>query len=785
MVGLLCSITAYAAQGDIITIAGTNLANTTTTEGQLANITQIGSPEGIALDAQGNIYFADFTNNQIKKVDRQTGILSIVAGTGTAGYSGDGGVATLALLNKPTGIAFSNTGELYVSDYYNNVVRKINLGSGIITSVVGTGTPGFSGDGGVASSAQLYRPLGLTFDTYSNLYIADYWNNKVRKVDSAGIITTIAGTTAGFAGDNYSAVSSKLYFPTDVATDTQNNVYIADSYNNRIRKVDSAGIITTIAGNGSYTFSGDGGQATLASLKRPYGVVVAGNGDIFISDSYNDRVRKVNASGVISTVAGTGLLSPIGDGGAANLAGIGFPGFLALDAYSNVYVSDAQNKRIRMFGNVLNASKPLTITLPVVDTYGAANYVQGLHFSNAVGSIETSLNYGVIPSPNSSISGVFTGGTVSHIPLFASDSATGGLGAGVAQITYNAVYLRKLNSFAAPPNLVETMFRAYEYGSNKPVTILNPEHFIVQEDYKPLSSESTVVVQKVTELKHVIQTVVMLDISSSISSANLLLMKQAVKNALIDAVTGQLRVKDQQVAIYTFDDTVRLIQDFTTQAGVVSAALDRVASNGVASTNFFGAIIDGMKKLKPNVTSTSLTETNLVVITDGRDTSSINSIYEAQSAAALNPLYIIGVQSPDIYLPDINTLIAANSLNSRYIPAADFSAVETALTEVGTNTENLANAFYKLYYNSPARAGSHTIQVTVVESNSYYVPSLTATFDTADFIPPKPVTPSNPTPSAVVASDTKSCITSIPLGGGYIFFLMLLGSAFVVKRKKG
>ena len=784
IMSFLGSVTAYAAQGDIITIAGTNLANTSTTEGQLANITQIGSPEGIAVDAQGNIYFADFTNNQIKKIDRQTGVLSIVAGTGTAGYAGDGGLATQALLNKPAGIVFSNTGELYVSDYYNHVVRKINLSSGTITSVVGTGIPGFSGDGGVATAAQLYRPLGLAFDTYSNLFISDYWNHKIRKVDSAGIITTVAGTTAGFSGDNYSAVSSQLYFPAGIATDAQNNLYIADSYNNRIRKIDLAGVITTVAGNGYYTFSGDGGQATSASLKQPYAVVVNKNGELFISDYYNDRVRKVDASGVISTVVGMGLSSPIGDGGAANLAGIGFPGSLALDAYSNVYVSDTQNKRIRMFGNILDANQSLDIPLPLVDIYSASSLFQSLHFNNAQGGIETSLNYGSLPTPNSSTNAVFTAYSTFNIPIFASDVSTGGIGAYVAKITYNPIRLVKQSIFASPPDLVEVLFRAYEVNSNNPVSVLQPNHFIVQEDSKPVSVESTLSIQKVTELKHIVQTVVMFDISSSVSNANLQLMKQAAKNGLIDAVTGKLRVKDQQIAIYTFDDTVRLIQDYTPTPAQVTAAIDGITSAGVASTNFYGAIIDGMNKLSPSVTSTSLTETNLIMITDGRDTASLSSYYDALNSARLNPLYIIGVQSPDLYMPDINAFIGTNTLNSRYFPVADFSAIESALIEVGQYTDSLANSFYKLAYHSPARAGSHSIQVSVVESNLYYIYPLSGTFDTVDFIPTVPTSPA-PNEASLGTPPQTGCLMgySSSLIGWVIFVLM--GSLLIIRKREG
>jgi sugar lactone lactonase YvrE len=777
------SAQAYAAQGDIITIAGTNLANTSTAEGKLANITQIGSPEGIALDVQGNIYFADFTNHQIKRIDRKTGVLSVVAGTGVAGYSGDGGQATQAQLNGPVSLVFSPAGELYFSDYNNSVIRKINLQTQLILTVAGNGSRGFSGDGGSALQAWFNYPYGLAFDSYANLFVADSRNNRVRKIDSAGIVTTVAGTLLGFSGDGYSAINAKLYYPAGVALDNRNNLYISDTYNQRIRKVNNAGIITTVVGTGVRGYSGDGGQATQAQLYNPAGLVVDNSGNILFADANNNRIRKVDTNGVITTIAGSGIRSFSGDGAKATLASLNYPVSLAIDAYSNVYITDYSNNRIRMFGNILDANQPLDVSLPLVDIYSAFSIFQSLHFNNAQGGIETSLNYGSLPTPNSSTNAVFTAYSTFNIPTFASDTVTGGIGAQVAKITYNPIRLVKQSIFASPPDLVEVLFRAYEVNSNNPVSVLQPNNFIVQEDYKPVSVESTVSIQKVTELKHIVQTVVMFDISSSVNNANLQLMKQAAKNGLIDGVTGKLRVKDQKIAIYTFDDTVRLIQDYTSAPAQVIAAIDSITSAGVASTNFYGAIIDGMKKLNPSVTSTSLTETNLIMVTDGRDTASLSSYYDALNSARLNPLYIIGVQSPDLYMPDINAFIGTNTLNSRYFPVVDFSAIESALIEVGQYTDSLANSFYKLSYHSPARAGSHTIQVSVVESNSFYIYPLSGTFDTADFIPTVPA--NSPSNEASLGTPPKTgCLTgySNSLIGWIVFVLM--GSLLTICKRE-
>jgi RHS repeat-associated protein len=305
----------------------------------------------VTVDASGNLYIADSGNHRIRKVDT-SGIITTVAGNGTSGYSGDGGPATQAQLNYPWGVAVDASGNLYIIDSGNYRIRKVDT-SGIITTVAGNGTGGYSGDGGPAIEAQLYGLRGIAVDASGNLYIADYNTQRVRKVDPSGIIETVAGNgTAGYSGDGGPATEAQLYRPWGLAVDASGNLYIGDRDNNRVRMVDLSGTITTLAGigpsglnNGGY--SGDGGLAAEAELNGPNRLAVDASGNLYITDGYNKRIRKVDPSGIITTLAGNGTAGYSDDGEPATQAQLNYPVGVAVDPSGNVLIADNVNRRIR------------------------------------------------------------------------------------------------------------------------------------------------------------------------------------------------------------------------------------------------------------------------------------------------------------------------------------------------------------------------------------------------------------------------------------------------------
>ena len=330
----------------ISTFAGTGIAGFSG-NGGAATAAKINNPTGIAFDANGNTYISDYNNHQIRKVNA-SGVITTVVGTGTAGFSGDGGPAINAKLSLPSTLIFDNAGNMYIVDGGNGAIRKVTP-SGIISTVVGTGTNGYSGDGGLATSAQLNYPCGVYIDAAGNMYIPDRSNHRVRKVNTSGIISTYAGTgTGGFSGDGAAATAAKLNMPNGVTFDAAGNAYIADAYNNRIRKVTPGGVISTFAGTGTAGASGDGGAATAAQLNKPFGLTFDGAGNSYISDFQNHKIRKINQAGIISTLAGTGTGGYSGDGGISTGAKINSPEKVTVDAIGNIYIPDAGNQRVRI-----------------------------------------------------------------------------------------------------------------------------------------------------------------------------------------------------------------------------------------------------------------------------------------------------------------------------------------------------------------------------------------------------------------------------------------------------
>jgi len=366
---------------------GTNLPyNTMTTvagdgtygyfgDGNQATNAELYGPDGVVVDASGNLFIADEYNSRVRKV-ATNGIITTVAGNGVYGYSGDGGAATNAEFYNPHGIAVDLIGNLFVAD--GQVIRKIGT-NGIIATVAGYGSiAGDSGDGGAATYAQLFAPQDVAVDATGNLFIADTHNYRIREVKTNGIINTVAGGGISSLGDGGAATNAELNWPYSVTVDATGNIFIADYGNYRIRKVDTNGIITTVAGNGTSGYSGDGGAATNAELGSPYSVTVDATGNMFIADYSNYRIRKVDTNGIISTVVGYGI------GGY-----LSHPSSVVLDVKNNLFIADQGNSLIRkvVFSPIFPLSPTLTLNNVSFGNAGAYDVV----VSNSYGSVTSSV----------------------------------------------------------------------------------------------------------------------------------------------------------------------------------------------------------------------------------------------------------------------------------------------------------------------------------------------------------------------------------------------------------
>jgi trimeric autotransporter adhesin len=373
-----------------------------------AVLAKVANPVGLTLDAAGNLYIADFNNARVRKVNG-LGIITTVAGSGVQGFAGDGGLALSARLSLPQRVGFDGGGNLVVLDSGNDRVRRIDAVTGIITTIAGNGTTGSGGDGGPATQAPLFAPDGLAVDGGGDLYVAisvsasQSTDNRVRLISPAGIISTVAGggngdfgpaidalidprgievvdgsgsttlyiadgnynrvrrvdvvngsvTTvagsgiAGFSGDGAAATDAQLSGPLDITVDQAGDLFIADTFNNRIRRVDAQGIISTFAGTGTYGYGGDGGDAAAAALAYPYGLATDTAGNLYIADFSNNRIRKVTPQGIISTIAGTGVWGAAGDEGPAMQAQLASPTDVAVGADGSLYIADYNNNEIR------------------------------------------------------------------------------------------------------------------------------------------------------------------------------------------------------------------------------------------------------------------------------------------------------------------------------------------------------------------------------------------------------------------------------------------------------
>ncbi len=399
-----------SAAGILTTFAGNGGHNYAGDGGQAADA-QLRTPRGVTTDKAGNVYIAETGSHVIRKVTPD-GVISTVAGIGIAGFAGDDADPLLARLLSPHGVAVDKDGNLYIADFGNQRIRKV--AGGKITTIAGAGV-GFAGDGAAATAGRFSGPTSISIDTSGNLYIADFSNHRIRKIASGGNITTIAGNGTGdYKGDGSAATSANLYFPSDAAVDGSGNLYIADLYNARIRKVVSGGTISTVAGNGTYAFGGDGAQALAAQLNQPAGVARDAAGNLFIADYGNHRIRRVAADGVVSTYAGNGTAGFGGDGSAASGAQLNGPSGLAIDTDGSLLIADSGNHRIRRItpaGTISSIAG--SGTAGNAGDGGAASGAQ-LNYPSGL-AVDASGNIYIADSGNNRVRRI-AGGTISTMP---------------------------------------------------------------------------------------------------------------------------------------------------------------------------------------------------------------------------------------------------------------------------------------------------------------------------------------------------------------------------------
>jgi trimeric autotransporter adhesin len=391
---VVVSVTA-APSGLITTLAGDGTAGYAG-DGGPVNLSRVSSVNYVIVDPIGNIYFDDAFNVRIRKIST-SGIITTVAGNGTTGSSGDGGQATAAQLNDPSGIALDASGNLYIAENGGCRIRKVNT-AGVISTYAGTGSASSSGDGGLATAAAINRPHGVVMDASGNMYISEQYAHKVRKINTSGIISTIAGLgTIGYTGDGGAATAAKLSYPNCIHVDPAGNVYVTDNGNHCLRMINTSGVISTIAGNGTPGFSGDGGQATAAKLRFPAGVKTDASGNVIIVDHANHRVRKIDPSGIITTIAGTGIGGYNGDCIDPVTAKLNLPHDICFDNSGDLLVVDLAGERIRKITNTVSVAGPLSVCI------GSASTLAG----TATGGTWTSSNIAV--AIIGSVSGVVTG----------------------------------------------------------------------------------------------------------------------------------------------------------------------------------------------------------------------------------------------------------------------------------------------------------------------------------------------------------------------------------------
>lgn len=412
---ICCFVAAIAGKcyGQIInTIAGTGITGSSG-DGGIAVDAKLNWPSGVAKDNAGNIYITDRLNHKIRKIGTD-GIITTIAGTGTMGFTGNGGQASIALLNNPLSITTDASGNTYFTELGTFRIRKIAT-NGIISIFAGTGVEGFSGDGAQATAARLSNPGSLSTDIAGNLFFVDGSNYRIRKISTSGIITTIAGNAfQSFSGDGGQAVNAFFRMPTAVEADPLGNIYIADNGNHRIRKIAPSGIITTVAGNNNDYYAGDGVSGTSASFGNIFSLASDASGNLLITDG--NRIRKLSTAGIITTIAGTGVTGFAGDGGSPLLATLA-PGSIDVATDGKILIGDVNNHRIRRisFDLVIASISPTSANLGQQVTITGGNFTGA--YAVSFGGVHTSFTLNSSTSITATIGSGATGNVTVTTPL--------------------------------------------------------------------------------------------------------------------------------------------------------------------------------------------------------------------------------------------------------------------------------------------------------------------------------------------------------------------------------
>jgi large repetitive protein len=625
--------------GDTInTVAGTG-AKGFSGDGGVAISAALANPFSMAADTAGNVYIADRDNHRVRRIDT-SGNITTVAGNGEQGFFGDGGLATAASLNTPTAVAVDTNGNIYIADSNNNRIRVIANGN--INTFAGNGNAGYSGDGGAATSASLYTPRGVAVDANGGVYIADTKNHVVRKV-SGGTISTIAGNAQqqGFYGDNGTASSAGLDTPTGVAADATGKVYVADSNNHRVRLLSGA-TVSTFAGNGTATYSGDGGAATSAAIAFPLGVSLDAMGNIFVADSNNHVIRRIGSTGTITTIAGEGDQGFFGDAGGPNAAVLDTPsGVLPLNG--NVYVADLNNQRIR--------STTATLLMFANQIVGTQSPVQTVTITNS-GNAALTLSSVAPSSPSFALAPSGTCGVTFPVSLPASMSCTLDVVFDPATVGLINASFSVVNNAAGSPQLITVTGTGLQDGTTLALVSSQP----VSNVNSPVTFTATITPTTPTTAPTPTGTVVFSDGAANLGTVNVSASAASFTTSTLTAGTHTIAATYSGDALYT-GSTANLTQRVIRPPNIQLVSSLNPSTPGANVT------------FTVTVTSPNGTPTGTVIFNDGSTALSIALPLDGSGVAAFSTATLAAGTHPitAVYSGDANFSTVASPIVSQRV----------------------------------------------------------------------------------------------------------------------